>query len=55
MKPLTISAKEVLRMNRQARRNVAIQENLPTCNHKVHKSKKDYNRKADKNKLKYIW
>ena len=44
-----ISKEQIIKINKSASRKLAIQEQLPTFTHKVHKDKKnDYNRQRYK-------
>lgn len=45
---MKITKEQLLKMDRAARRNAAIELNVPHFKHKVHKSKKDYNRQTNK-------
>jgi len=51
---MKITKDQMLRMERAARREADIQEQMPRVRHVVHKSKKDYSRQMNK-KLAKIW
>jgi hypothetical protein len=48
MKPMKISKKQIIVMNKAISREIEIENNLRINHHKVHKSAKSYNRQRNK-------
>jgi hypothetical protein len=52
---IRIERDELLKIDRKARRDMFIKEQIPHRGHQVHKTKKDYNRQAFKQELKAFY
>lgn len=52
---IRIEKEELLKIDRKARRDMFIKEQIPHRGHQVHKTKKDYNRQAFKRELRNFY